>query len=69
MCFSFKNLQAQDTLIKFFYAVFRAFSTVLTITTGRLVLKKNFFLRTWASTPNMGLINNIVCLSPVGYGV
>ena len=36
----------------------------------RLVLKKNCF-SAWASTLNMGLINKVdmVCLSPVGYGV
>ena len=38
--------------------------------TRRLVLKKNCF-SAWASTLNMGLINKVdmVCLSPVGYGV
>ena len=37
--------------------------------TLRLVLKKTF--SAWASTLNMGLINKVdmVCLSPVGYGV
>ena len=36
----------------------------------RLVLKKTVF-SAWASTLNMGLINKVdmVCLSPVGYGV
>ena len=40
------------------------------INTRRLVLKKNCF-SAWASTLNMGLINKVdmVCLSPVGYGV
>ena len=39
------------------------------IDTRRLVLKKTLFA--WASTLNMGLINKVdmVCLSPVGYGV
>ena len=38
--------------------------------TRRLVLKKNCF-SAWASRLNMGLINKVdmVCLSPVGYGV
>ena len=38
--------------------------------TRRLVLKKTLF-SAWASTLNMGLINKVdmVCLSPVGYGV
>ena len=38
--------------------------------TRRLILKKNCF-SAWASTLNMGLINKVdmVCLSPVGYGV
>ena len=38
--------------------------------TRRLVLKKTVF-SAWASTLNMGLINKVdmVCLSPVGYGV
>ena len=40
------------------------------INTRRLVLKKNCF-SALASTLNMGLINKVdmVCLSPVGYGV
>ena len=38
--------------------------------TRRLVLKKTVF-SAWKSTLNMGLINKVdmVCLSPVGYGV
>ena len=37
----------------------------------RLVLKKKNCFSAWASTLNMGLINKVdmVCLSPVGYGV
>ena len=51
--------------------------TIVIITRG-LVLKKLFFclgekncFSAWASTLNMGLINKVdmVCLSPVGYGV
>ena len=40
------------------------------IYTRGLVLKKTVF-SAWASTLNMGLINKVdmVCLSPVGYGV
>ena len=40
------------------------------LNTRRLALKKNCF-SAWASTLNMGLINEVdmVCLSPVGYGV
>ena len=45
-------------------------SNLFTSNTRRLVLKKNCF-SVWASTLNMGLINKVdmVCLSPVGYGV
>ena len=45
-------------------------NTYLLLNTRRLVLKKNCF-SAWASTLNMDLINKVdmVCLSPVGYGV
>ena len=52
------NIPYQPLLIKPIFSV------------RRLVLKKTVF-SAWASTLNMGLINKVdmVCLSPVGYGV
>ena len=45
-------------------------STKLTLIYSKTSFEKNCF-SAWASTLNMGLINKVdmVCLSPVGYGV
>ena len=51
-------------------AVLSVFPMSIHALSRRLVLKKTVF-SAWASTLNVGLINKVdmVCLSPVGYGV
>ena len=57
-----------DRAIEFFYAHFKMADSYWRH--SKTSFEKNCF-SAWASTLNMGLINKVdmVCLSPVGYGV
>ena len=59
-----------DRAIEFFYAHFKMADSYSYWRHSKTSFEKNCF-SAWASTLNMGLINKVdmVCLSPVGYGV
>ena len=55
---------------RFVYSVLHSLLSLFAFKHSKTSFEKNCF-SAWASTLNMGLINKVdmVCLSPVGYGV